>query len=143
MAAAAGEAGHGSPAAAVVDDDDVAAMHAVFLLRHLGIGSVCVHHSVAAAIAAIRASVPPLVICDIEMPGGGGVSVLRVLAERACPCRVLLCSGHDDRWQARVIRAARLTRLPDISFAQKPLQARVLRDWLAGAGPLGPRDLGC
>lgn len=143
MAAATGNDGHGSPAAAVVDDDDVAAMHAAFLLRHAGIGSVCVHRSVAEAIAAIRASVPPLVICDIEMPGGGGVSVLRVLAERGCPCRVLLCSGHDGRWQARAIGAARLTGLPDISFAQKPLQASVLRDWLAAAGPPGPRDRGC
>lgn len=49
--------------------------------------------SAAEAIAAVEATAPDLVVCDLQMPGGGGIAVVRACAEQT---RVVVLSVSEQ-----------------------------------------------
>jgi two-component system, NtrC family, nitrogen regulation response regulator NtrX len=69
-----------------------------------------------AAIAAVDALEPDVLLLDLAMPGGGGMTALRVLRERWAALPVVMMSGR-----ASLADAVEATKLGAFHFLEKPL----------------------
>lgn len=79
----------------VADDEEAIRRILSRALSSLGIGRVVLAGETGEAmqIAAMQASGPHIAICDLNMPGGGGVALLRALVARPDPPEIVLMSG--------------------------------------------------
>jgi DNA-binding NarL/FixJ family response regulator len=62
--------------------------------------------SVAAALEAVRASRPDLVVTDLSLPDGNGMDLIKRLHARATGLKILVCSMHDENLFAQRALAA-------------------------------------
>lgn len=81
----------------VVDDEPLARERLVRLLQRVRPEArVATADSGEAALKQLAASVPDLVLLDIQMPGLDGLGVARRLGEMAQPPAVVFCTAHDE-----------------------------------------------
>jgi response regulator of citrate/malate metabolism len=81
----------------VVDDDyRVAAIHAAYVAKVEGFEVVGQAHSAAAALEAVAALHPDLVIMDVYLPDGDGLGVVRSLIERGDHPDVIVITAARD-----------------------------------------------
>jgi CheY-like chemotaxis protein len=81
----------------VVDDDSATALQCSRVLRKAGYATMIAHDAGQAVIQAHRDQ-PTLIVMDLRMPAGGGVSVLERLAlsSRTSAIPVLVVTGSGD-----------------------------------------------
>jgi response regulator of citrate/malate metabolism len=81
----------------VVDDDyRVAAVHAAFVAKVDGFEVVGQAHTAAEAVQAVAQLCPDLVLMDVFLPDGDGLSVVRTLMERAKHPDVIVITAARD-----------------------------------------------
>lgn len=98
--------------------------------------------SVREATEALSSEPPGLVVCDMNLPDGSGLDVLRALDELALHVPVLILSAWLDRYEGR------LPDNPLLSVHHKPVTLRKLQSLALGAmaqsvadrGPFQPLD---
>lgn len=123
-----------------VDDDVRLGGLYAELLRSRGY-EVHFAHGGFAALAALRQSLPDLVISDLRMPGMSGLELLAVIRQRFPGLPLLAVSGDDG------LAAAALTADAAIGRAEAPgqkvyeLVARLLHPPTARRAPAGPSPL--
>lgn len=78
------------------------------------------------AIAAVAAHEPDLVVMDIAMPGGDGISVVEQLRKRRPRLKVLFLSMHDDEDSLQ-----RALALGQVGFVSKSASVEELREAVA------------
>lgn len=115
----------------VVEDSDAVAEAFRVLFEHMG-RRVSVAPTVSAALAAVSVDPPDLILLDLTLPDGDGLTVARSLKERGDPDRplVVALTGHDDpENRERCLDAG------CIAMLLKPVPARELmarvEGWLA------------
>lgn len=125
----------------VVDDDfRVARIHAAFVEKTEGFRVVGTAHSAAQALESIDELRPELVLMDVYLPDGDGISVVRGLVERAeHPDFIVITAARD----VTTVRAA--MQIGAVHYLVKPFgydalrerleSYRNLRDRIAGLGP--------
>ena len=81
----------------VVDDDFmVADVHRRLVDRQPGFEVVCVAHSAAAALQAVKELNPDLVVLDVFLPDRSGLELLRALRAAGATCEVIAISAARD-----------------------------------------------
>ncbi len=82
----------------VVDDMAISRQLLVQMLEQIGIGSVRTASDGGQALSALRANPADLVICDLDMPGMDGLTLLRRLRADRRFCRIgfILTSDNED-----------------------------------------------
>ncbi|WP_084316057.1 response regulator [Actinospica robiniae] len=125
----------------VVDDDfRVARIHAAFVEKTEGFRVVGAAHSAAQALESIDELRPELVLMDVYLPDGDGISVVRGLVERAeHPDFIVITAARD----VTTVRAA--MQIGAVHYLVKPFgydalrerleSYRNLRERIAGLGP--------
>ena len=114
----------------VVDDQCVIADTLVAILKAAGGCSASAAYSGEAALEAIAADVPNLLITDVSMPGMNGVELAVKVRQDHPQCKVLLFSGHSSA--AHLIEEARAKGY-DFTLLQKPIHPRDLLECLRTA----------
>ena len=98
--------------ALLVDDDPVFRALAEDMVLDAGVAAVETADDGLSAIAKLKAGFnPDLLICDLNMPTHDGVSLIRALAERRFPGKVLIISGEDSAVIETVSKLARMQSL--------------------------------
>lgn len=77
----------------VVDDEQAVADTLCMIFKKHGFDCRTAYTGFA-AVACIDEFCPELLLCDISMPGMGGLEVVSKVAQRYPDCRVLLLTGH-------------------------------------------------
>lgn len=109
------------PRRVLVVDDDTSIRETLAQILGAEMEVACAD-SAEAALGLIARSTPDIVLSDVRMPGMGGVSLLRLLRERAPGVDVVLMSAFDD--MPTVVSAMRDGAL---DFLPKPLDLHDLR----------------
>lgn len=76
----------------IVDDEPVVAETLKLIFRQHGLSAEVVYSS-EQALAFVAGTTPDLVICDIEMPGEDGVSLMKHLGRLLPTCPILVLTG--------------------------------------------------
>ncbi len=118
-----------SPRILIVDDDRDVADSLRLLFEGEG-ASVFLLHRPAGAVAAVAEHVPDVVLCDLRMPGIGGLEVLARIREERPELPVVLMSAYGSLDSAREALAAGAA-----DYVRKPLEAEDLARVLALAAP--------
>ena len=120
----------------VVDDDyRVASINAGYVRQVEGFAVIGQVHSAAQALSALEAHGPDLILLDLYLPDGNGLSLMRRLAERPHPRPdVLAVTAARD---VTSIRTA--MQLGAVSYLVKPFRAAALRDRLTAYRDLRQR----
>ncbi|MDN0076998.1 EAL domain-containing response regulator [Crenobacter sp. SG2303] len=126
--------------ALIVDDSRVQRQHAADLLRQLG---VVVIHEAGDGIQALElleglASLPHLILVDLDMPRMDGVEFIQQLARRGVSAALIVLSGRDSPLISAVESMAHVLGMPVLAAWQKPLGKNQLVDVLRhrSGGPL-------
>jgi DNA-binding response OmpR family regulator len=109
-----------SPFALVVDDEPDLLATYERLLRRKGVTAVTAS-SVALARAALGRERPDLVICDLRLPDGDGLDVVRAARAAAPPVPVIVVTGFPSDETRRTALGAGAT-----AFLSKPFAAAAL-----------------
>ena len=122
----------------VVDDDyRVASIHAAYVTRVDGFDVVGEVHSAAEAIEAVAALRPELVLMDVYLPDGDGLSVVSSLIERPEHPDVIVITAARD---VRTVRRA--MQLGAVHYLVKPFGFTALSDRLVSYRRLRRRIAG-
>ena len=122
----------------VVDDDyRVAAIHAAYVAKVDGFEVVGQAHSAAAALDAVAALDPDLVIMDVYLPDGDGLSVVRALIERGDHPDVIVITAARD---VSTVRTA--MQLGAVHYLMKPFGFAALNERLTAYRQLRRRMAG-
>ncbi len=109
--------------ALLVDDDPVFRALAEDMVLDAGVAAIETADDGLSVIAKLKAGLnPDLLICDLNMPTHDGVSLIRALAERRFPGKVLIISGEDSAVIETVAKLARMQSLDIIGSIRKPLR---------------------
>jgi DNA-binding response OmpR family regulator len=100
----------GGPRVLVAEDTDPVRKLLTDVLRAEGLEVTAVADGVA-ALAAYPAVAPDLVLTDLEMPGLGGLGLIRVLRGRGETVPVVVVTGRDDPGTRRAVVDAGADRL--------------------------------
>jgi CheY-like chemotaxis protein len=111
------------PAVLLVEDDSATREAMTELLSDAGY-DVCSAASVTEAMERLNGQ--PFLICDINLPDGLGLTLLRKVRAAKSQMKIAVCSGTTD---PDIIRAVKGER-PDIFF-RKPIRFEALATWLA------------
>jgi DNA-binding response OmpR family regulator len=114
----------------IVDDDPLVALTLTLIFRRNGF-EASTAHGADQALASTRLTAPDIVLCDIDMPGRDGISLMEDLARELPACPILVLTGFYSSL-ARVRDYAN-TLLQPISIVTKPCQPG---DLLRHAGAL-------
>ena len=126
--------------ALLVDDDPVFRALAEDMVLDAGVAAIETADDGLSAIAKLKAGLnPDLLICDLNMPTHDGVSLIRALAERRFPGKVLIISGEDSAVIETVAKLARMQSLDIIGSIRKPLTMEALNAVLARGVSAQPR----
>lgn len=121
--------------ALLVDDDPVFRTLAEDLFLDAGVTEIATAKDGAAAIDQLAFGLEPdLLVCDLNMPAHDGVSLIRTLAERKFPGKVLIVSGEDELVIHAVVKLARMQGLEILGSIRKPLTPETLGAVLARPG---------
>jgi len=104
----------------VVDDSDMARLHAERMVLRLGHRAICVA-SGEEALAALELEVFDLVLCDLVMPGMDGLELLHRIRSRGGTVPFLLMTAH-----ATVDSAVEALRAGADDYLPRPLDQRLL-----------------
>ena len=111
----------------IVDDDAPFRESLAFILKAQGF-PVTTHGDPVAFLSGLdEAAEPTCVICDIRMPGLGGIDVARALKARNAATHVILITGHAD-----AALVARATAAGALIVLEKPFPPPQLLAVLAG-----------
>lgn len=125
--------------ALLIDDDPVFRALAEDLVLDCGVASVEMAESGLDALARLDAGFKPdLLICDLNMPAHDGVSLIRSLAERRFPGKVLIISGEANVVIDTVAKLAKMQSLNIIGTIRKPLTLEGLGEALSRGAPSPP-----
>lgn len=105
----------------VEDDYRVAKVHAGFTERMAGFEVVAIVHTASAALAAVSAQRPDLLLLDIYLPDASGLEVLRRVTVRSEPPDVIMLTAASDMAS---VRAA--VRGGAVAYLIKPFDAETL-----------------
>jgi DNA-binding NarL/FixJ family response regulator len=123
----------------IVDDHSVVREGLRRLLSNAIDAVVLEAHSGETALKILRAEAPEIVILDLNLPGAGGLSVLKTMLDVAPRCRVLIFSMHSNpSYVMRAMQAGALGYVTKSASADEVLEA--VRHMLAGSRYL-QRDL--
>ncbi len=127
--------------ALIVDDDPVFGALAEDLLLDAGVETVSTASNGAKALAHIDAAIGPadIMLCDLNMPAHDGVSLIRCLAERRYPGRIIIMSSEADTVIEAVAKLAKLQGLNILGATRKPLRAGDLANLLEKSTAASPR----
>ncbi len=117
----------------VIDDDEFARELVIKLLGRLGHEDVTGAENGVDALASLdaAASPPDVLFVDLEMPKMGGVELLRHLADREFPGRVVLISGADEDTLAVAEGMAKYRGVNVVGYITKPASSASLTKVLA------------
>jgi EAL domain-containing protein (putative c-di-GMP-specific phosphodiesterase class I) len=73
---------------------------------------------------------PSVVVVDLQMPRMDGIELLRVMAERRCTSKIIVCSGIDTRTLETARRLGTELGLPMAGVLSKPVRLSDLNDVL-------------
>ncbi len=76
----------------IVDDEPMVAETLRLIFRQHGLSAEVVHNA-EQALAFVALTTPDLVVCDIEMPGEDGVSLMQHLGRLLPACPILVLTG--------------------------------------------------
>ena len=115
---------YGELNAAVVDDSRFIREYVSAALTHIGLKSVDSFESGGAALNAIEKNIKHyhLVVCDLNMPGVDGVSIMRWLSESHYQGGVVLISGENRKLLKTVATVARANKLNVLGTLAKPIR---------------------
>lgn len=110
--------------ALIVDDDPVYAALAEDLLLDAGFRNVEMASDGSLALSRLDAGLrqPDLMLCDLNMPGEDGVTVIRGLCERTYKGAIIIVSGEARPVIDSVVRLAKMQGLNIIGSICKPLR---------------------
>lgn len=109
----------------IVDDEPMVARTIGLIFRKHGFDSE-IAASADAAMAAARANPPDIVLCDIDMPGRDGISLMNELGREMPGCPIVVLTGHYQSLERVTQCASKLSQ--SVSIATKPCQpAELLR----------------
>jgi DNA-binding response OmpR family regulator len=77
----------------IVDDEPMVARTIELIFNKHGFDSETAS-SADAALAAARANPPDIVLCDIDMPGRDGISLMKDLGREMPGCPIVVLTGH-------------------------------------------------
>ncbi len=103
----------------VVDDEPLVAQTLGLIFRQSGFDAITVL-SADQALVSFRESPPDLVLCDIDMPGRDGVSLMRDIGRELPDCPILVLTGFYSSIP-RVHECA-LSLTQSVSVITKPCQ---------------------
>ncbi len=127
--------------ALLVDDDPVFRALAEDVVLDCGVGQVAMAESGLEALARLDEGLQPdLLISDLNMPAHDGVSLIRSLAERRFPGKVLIVSGEAGSIIETVAKLAKMQGLNIIGSIRKPLTVEVVQAALACGGPVARKQ---
>ena len=109
----------------IVDDEPMVAETLRLVFRQNGFSAEAVH-SAEQALAFVSRTTPDLVLCDIEMPGEDGVSLMKSLGRLLPNCPILVLTGAYSSL-AR-IRECAATLRQSVNILTKPCQPTDLID---------------
>lgn len=122
--------------ALLVDDDPVFRALAEDLFLDAGCAEVETAEDGGAALAKLDAGLTPdLLACDLNMPTHDGVSLIRALAERRFPGKVVVISGEANTVIDTVTKLARMQGLNILGSIRKPLTGEALAEILTRGLP--------
>lgn len=73
---------------------------------------------------------PDVIVLDVVMPDVDGITLVRYLAEKRCPARVIIISGYGKDYVANARRIGTSYGLTDIQGLIKPFALSALRSVL-------------
>jgi CheY-like chemotaxis protein len=117
------------PSKVLLVDDDIFMLGVLDdMLREFGATSVTKTMGGMAALAALDAMCPPpdLVLCDLNMPGGGGLQFMQALSTRGFKGAVVPMSGMRTRAPHSVVQMEGSHRLKVAGTLRKPVSASAL-----------------
>jgi response regulator of citrate/malate metabolism len=120
-----------SRALIVEDDSRVAKVHAGFTERVPGFEVVATVHTASAALAAVSAQRPDLLLLDVYLPDASGLDVLRRVTVHSEPPDVIMLTAASD---VANVRAA--VRSGAVAYLIKPLDAEALAGRLSAYADL-------
>ena len=103
----------------VVDDEPLVAKTLALVFRRHGFDVVTALNA-EDALATVRHTPPDLVLCDIDMPGRDGISLMTDLTRELPECPILILTGFYDAL-ARV-RTFTSTMKQQVAIVTKPCQ---------------------
>jgi EAL domain-containing protein (putative c-di-GMP-specific phosphodiesterase class I) len=75
---------------------------------------------------------PSVVVVDLQMPSMDGIELLRVMAEKRCTAKIIVCSGIDTRTLETARRLGTELGLPMAGVLAKPVRLSEFNDVLNG-----------
>jgi EAL domain-containing protein (putative c-di-GMP-specific phosphodiesterase class I)/ActR/RegA family two-component response regulator len=122
--------------ALLVDDDPVFRALTEDMILDAGVASVEMAENGSAALQMLDAGLAPdLLVSDLNMPAHDGVSLIRSLADRKFPGKVLIISGEAPAVIDTVAKLAKMQGLDIIGSIRKPLTTEALNDVLTRSAP--------
>ncbi len=110
----------------VVDDDRLVAQTLTMIFRRHGFEAATAYNADQAMHAA-RETPPDLVLCDIDMPGRDGISLMKDLSHEVPDCPILVLTGFYSSLNR--VREYTSTLRQQVSVITKPCQpAELLRE---------------
>src|ERR1700678_3450487 len=100
----------------IVDDDEAIRESLAFLLAAADLAPQT-HATALAFLDKVDPDRPACVVTDLQMPGMSGIDLLREIAARRLPIRVIAMTGHGD-----LPRAVEALRLGAFDFLEKPFR---------------------
>jgi len=127
----------------VVDDDTFIQDLTREVLSDIGVAAVDCARDGIAALERIDApaTVPDVIICDIEMEGMDGIVLIRHLAQRRFSGAIILMSGSSERIVSAVADLVRRHDLRLLGILAKPIEPAVLARLLDAATVVGQRSV--
>jgi CheY-like chemotaxis protein len=116
----------------VVDDDPEIVTFVREVSEQLGFEVSVAHDSVEFK-ARYSAAVPDLIVMDIVMPGEDGIELMRYLADRSCPSRLIIISGYNPLYLRSGETLARDWGLSAVAVLTKPIGLDTLESALLAA----------
>ena len=127
----------------VIEDDQMARNLLVQLLAGMGAKDIEIADNGANALAHIesRERPPDMMLIDLSMPGMGGVTLMKNLADREYSGAVVLVSGADELTLLVAEGLAKYRGVNVLGYITKPVTIDSLSEFLEspGGGPV-PRD---
>lgn len=122
--------------ALLVDDDPVFRALAEDMFLDAGMAEVETADDGNEALHKLDAGLAPdLLVCDLNMPAHDGVSLIRALADRQFPGKVLIISGEANSIIESVAKLARMQGLNIIGSIRKPLSVAGLEAVISRVAP--------
>lgn len=116
-----------APEILLVDDEEDFVLTLAERLETRGMSSVVVH-SGEAALARFAASIPAVMVLDLNMPGMKGLEVLRRVKAMGAPTQVIILTGHGSEQERR-----RANEIGAFAYLNKPVHIDVLADTMRRA----------